>query len=260
MAFKDIELYNKKNSTKVNVDYFKEYHTFLAKILKHEDKIYELGLISSETKKEELYIDNKPIIFNINDIDIERVDMLPNSADIYKFYLVSDAAHDRRFWMEKLGAHMPGACLLTQRLDYDLQYLSDEMFSYLETVMRNYEKDSRPDRVYVPFAHLASSEIFARLFGRAAAAFLGQNPFMNVFVAMWLHGYLLSSAIKKQGVKLVLNEQKVPLEEIERKEKEMQESMDEIIEHFRKQSEGGWKPEEHSEEGDDNDGPTDEGD
>ena len=55
MAFKDVELYNKKNSTRVDVGYNKEYHIFLAKIVSHNDKIYKLGLINPQTKKEEQY-------------------------------------------------------------------------------------------------------------------------------------------------------------------------------------------------------------
>lgn len=247
MAIKDIKLYNKKALKKVNVDYSKEYHTFFAKIQLHSDKVYSLMLINPQTKKEEYFVNNtEPIRFNVSDDDVERVDVLPDSNDIYKFYLVSDNVKDRAYWKQKLGAWMPDVCLVTQKLDYDLQFLSDEMFSYLEILLRQYEKNTKNDRVYVPLAHIETMEIFSRVFGEAAAAFLGGDPMMNVFVLMWLHGYLMSSAVKKQGVKLVINEEVVTKEEIEAKEKEMKEALESIVERF-KQGEG-WKNEE--EEGD----------
>jgi len=256
MGIRDIELYNKKNLTKVNVDYHKEYHTFLAKIQAHQDKLYQLLLINPETKKEQYTVNNiEPVRFNLRDEDVDRVDILPDSDDIYKFYLVSDSAHDRNFWKDRFGFSFPDNCLVSQKLDYDLQYLSDEMFSYLEIILKQYEKDTRSDRVYVPLAHIASMEIFGKLFGEGAAAFLGMNPFMNVFVILWLHGYLMSSAVKKQGVKLRLNEVAVSLQEIEIKQKEMEEALDRIIKHFKDDSDGGWKTKDE-EEGESNDGTT----
>lgn len=259
MAIKDVELYNKKNLTKVNVDYDKEYYTFLARVELHNDKVYQLMLIDPETKKERYDINGaQPIRFNIVDEDIERVDILPDSNDIYKFYLVSDATHGRQHWVDKFRSMWQDAaidtCLKTERLDYDLQFLSDEMFSYIEVIMKQYEKEAKGEKVYIPLAHIISMEIFSKLFGEASAAFLGSNPFVNVFVLMWLHGYLLSSAIKKQGVKLRLNEQTVTKEEIEEKEKALRETLDRILQHFHEKSEGGWKPEEEDEE---DDRPTD---
>jgi len=252
MAIKDVELYNKKNLTKVNVDYDKEYSTFLARVESHKDRVYQLLLIDPETKAE------RTVRFDINDDDVERVDILPDSNDIYKFYLVSDTNHGRQFWVDKFKTTWDEetlkTCLKAERLDYDLQFLSDEMFSYIEVIMKQYEKEAKGEKVYIPLAHIISMEIFSKLFGEASAAFLGSNPFVNVFVLMWLHGYLLSSAIKKQGVKLRLNEQTVTKEEIEEKEKALKETLDRILQHFHEKSEGGWKPEE---EDDEDDRPTD---
>lgn len=238
----------------MNVDYHKEYHTFLARIQAHSDKLYQLLLINPETKKEQYTHNNaEPVRFNLRDEDVERVDILPDSEDIYKFYLVSDSAHDRSVWKAKLGMDFPEDCLLTQKLDYDLQFLSDEMFSYLEVILKQFGKETRNDRVYVPLAHVASMEIFSKMFGEGAAAFMGLNPFMNVFVIMWLHGYLMSSSIKKQGVKLHLNEVVVTKEEIETKQKEMEQALDRIMKRF-KDEDGGWNNKE--EEGDDDDRET----
>jgi hypothetical protein len=223
---KDVEIFDQKNKVKIGLDFSKDVVTFEAKILKHKDKVYELLIGDLGFKIE------------ITDAEVDRVDATSVSG-VYKFYMLCDSTHlavevkevlCKRVVCPSKDLLFDAALLSIEKLEYDAQYLIDDLYSFIHKGLDTYMNgDKRTVKPYFPLAYANIAYIMGKLCGEIGAAALVNHPACDFLAMVWLNGYAAQSALKKAGVKVASTI--IPVSD-----KDLKELQDQYVEFMKKLS------------------------
>jgi hypothetical protein len=250
------KIYDQKTNTQLVLKFTKKVVTFVAKINEHKNRIYFLNVKHGDPEK------NPNEFFYtlvVSDAEVDRVDPTTIPGE-YKFYMASgkdcapevifEALLDRTRVPLMPGTNDPYVgCLMPsnyrdtmfhiEELDYDVQYLTNEVFDFLKKGMKEF-KDGGYDKVkpYYPMAYANISYIMGKLFGDVAASIMINHPSTDFFTFVWLHGYAMQSALKNAGVTLRADMVPVPKETIDQMRADYESFLSQLSEKLRDTEEG----------------------
>lgn len=241
--FSDLRIYDQKNNLQVCLKFKKKIVVFEANIVSHKNKLYELKVGDLTVK--------------IPDSMVDHVDPTVNES-VYKFFLATTntepAEQVMNFLVSQSGysfetdeaiANCP---FVIQEVEYDMQYLADELFTFLRRGLKEYGKgDKSKVKPYFPLAYMNIAYLLGKIYGDVGAVAMLNHPATDLFTFIWLSGYATQSALKKCGVE-------VSSELVPANAKEMEELKEKQEEFMRRLADSLSKIEEESpEEEDDND-------
>jgi hypothetical protein len=254
---KDIEIYDQKKNLKIDLMFKKEVITFQARIVSHLNRIYELDLafessLPTDSKGTPHLFGPHGYMLTVTDSEVDRVDATEHEG-IYKFFMVTGqnappkevlAALQSRVEELKLSDGMPCNGAFTpssfydvmfkmETLDYDAQYLTDELFDFIKKGMKKYGMgDKTTVKPYFPLAYVNVAYLMGKIYGEAFAAALVNHPATDFLAFVWLSGYAMQSSLKKSGVSVESTLTPVSPEKIEELREKYLEFMKKLAHHF----------------------------
>jgi hypothetical protein len=242
----DVELFDVNNKLKISLDFLRDAVVLSGKLESHKDGIYKIRLGRN--------------VVTLVDADIEQVDPLEIEGE-YKFTLMVDSKKGFAHWMSVLSEQNPTKKDLAKYLNeekrrYDIQGLSSDIFDYVRSSLEDFAKNSKGCKPYVPMSFVMSVEVLSKVFGKKLTALMNSSPVIQVFILTWLHGYLMSSSVRKQGVKLQTRFEEASEEELKRKETNAKEMMAKFSDELKNMGDDSPFPKMNPEEDDDDDKPA----
>ena len=226
----DIKVYRPKSCTEVQFCFKKVVVYLDVKVTSHLDQLYKVAIGEKELE--------------IMDLDVEKVDPLLE-AGMYRIFMITDAKHTFESWKVELAkrglTEKELEVLKTDELPYDLQVLVDELFDHASKNLLKSLENPGEVKPYYSLSTIMGSELAGKLFGQLAGALMLNDPMAGAFAMLWLHGYLTSTALRKQAIKLEIEEIPVAKEVIEEKQKQYTEFLTAVMEGFRKHIQEGWE-------------------
>jgi hypothetical protein len=222
-VMKEYKLYNAKDHTRIMVDFTKELASLTGEIVSHNDRVYEFKC--------------KDRTFSIKDEQVDHVDVLPDEG-LYQLYLVTDISHTIKGWYQGFGLEEGNSYIDVEKASYDISLIIDQLFTHAEQGLKKFYEEGTIDTPYYPLAYIVVMDILYKCFGSFMSIMVGGSPIAELMVLCWLHGYLTSSAIRKQAVKCKVSSIDVPPHEIEEEQEKQAVFMNEVMEHIRRHYEG----------------------
>lgn len=223
---KDYKLYNSKDNTRIIVDFVKDQAYITCKIVSHKDGLYQVKCTSGYE-------------LSLLDEQVDHVDPVEDSdQDIYEIYLTIDMSHTIASWYKELRlAPEDKSVLNVSKVDYDISTITDKLLAHAKDGLKNFYEKGDLSTPYYPIAYIIVMDIMNDMFGGFWTTLIGSSPMAEFMVLCWLHGYLTSSAIRKQGIRSKVRTESVSAEEIEEKRKEQEEMITKVMDHLRKHME-----------------------
>lgn len=239
---RDLEIIDQKNKVKINLGFRKDIVTFVGKILKHKDRIYEVAIGTDGHK------------LTIEDHEVDRVDP-EDQDDTYRFYMetnqtlkaedVKSSLMSRIIFPEfkPIGKKGGGIwepvfnadLIEVKNVDFDAQYLTDEIASFVERGQKKYMKgDKGSVKPYIPLAYANVAYLMGKIYGEVWAAAMVNHPATDLLAYVWLNGYAMQSALKKSGVNVTSDLEAISDEKIEEIKGKYDEFVKKLAEHFQK--------------------------
>jgi len=232
MINKDQAIFNSKMKTKTSVQFYKDQIVITAEIDTHKDGIYTL------------VVNGKKI--QIKDEEVDKVNPV-EETDTYEFYLITNMNKLVKDWEKYFQDKykLKGEEVFTvEKSEYDINGLIDQLFDHGKAGLQKFQETGEADYPYYPLAYIVVMEILNKMYGGFMTILVGTSPMMEVMVLLWLHGYLTSSAIRKQVVKQTSKSEPVPEEELAERKRQLEEVMEKITAEIQK-----WADEHKSDEG-----------
>lgn len=239
---RDLEIIDQKGKVKINLGFHKDIVTFTAKILKHKDRSYEVAIGPDGHK------------LTLSDDEVDRVD--PEAEeDTYRFYITTDHTHKANDVKDSLlkrlvypdfkpigkgrgGVWEPtfNADLIeVKNVDFDAQYLTDEIFTFVERGQKKYMKgDKGSVKPYIPLAYTNVAYLMGKIYGEVLGTALVNHPATDLLAFVWLNGYAMQSALKKSGVEVTSDLEPISDEKIKEIKEKYEEFVKQLAEHFQK--------------------------
>lgn len=254
---KDIEIYDQKNNVQIGLAFKKDVVTFVAKIISHQNRVYVLDIVFEsslpmDTKGTPHELGPHGYHLQVTDSEVDRVD--PSDTDgIYKFYMVSGQNAPPQEVLQALQARVEApkfpngetvsgslhssnfhdVMFKMETLDYDAQYLTDELFQFITKGLKKYGTgDKTAVKPYFPLAYANVAYLMGRIYGEAFAAALVNHPATDFLAFVWLNGYAMQSSLKKSGVSVESTLSPVSPEKIEELREKYVEFMKKLAQHF----------------------------
>lgn len=187
-----VEVVDGKRKLRIASNFFRDEVVFFAKITSHQNKVYILEVTDKEGT-------SLGCVFNVSDMAVDKVD--PAEKDgVYRFTMVTNNKLGLKELQEKYPEIAPH--LKAETVKFDMPRLADDVFSLLKASLEQYHKDPSEAKPYTHLSYNMAAECVAQLLGEEMTIMALTSPAIMIFVVCWLHGYLTSSAVRKQNVKV----------------------------------------------------------
>jgi hypothetical protein len=195
----DVKVYDAVEKEEICLSFFRKEAVFTASIVSHKDEVYKVK-IGKKT-------------YELPDSSISKVD--PIDETNYKFFMEISTAKDFKYWKENSPV---GEILVEEEHKYNMTKLATDLLELTHQNLDKFANNMGEAKPYVALGYASTSELINKVLGSGMAILASNSPIIHMFVICWIHGYLSSSAVKKQGVQVATEISKLTDAEVERRQ------------------------------------------